>query len=73
MGLTIWSNLKSQVHICRLAEPRYPHSLLFTLHLARLCYLHFAFLIFTFALSNHLLRPGQHIGRDRHADLLGGN
>src|SRR5687768_2383900 len=24
-------------------------------------------------LSNHFLRPRQHIGRDRHAELLGGN
>src|SRR5512147_3017942 len=30
----------------------------------------FAFLIFTFALSNYSVRPRQHIRRNRQADLL---
>jgi len=30
------------------------------------------FYLFTFALANNSIRPRQHIGRNCHADLLGG-
>ena len=34
---------------------------------------HFTFFILTFALSDYPIRPRQHLGRDRQADLFGGS